>query len=604
MSRKSRTTHLAYENVEGYPRPASLPPLSELESYIQEYADQARISRRAARFLFRLSGFDRRLEQLQRDPLLYETALRDVPARFMISNAIMFSATAVLRDEEESPAPLDRAARLVAAARSFYLDLLAARIPPDAFRGAPLEMGQYRNLFSTCNYPSGACMNIYKSPEDSYIVAAANGCYFKLPLPLVEGRVDLPSLHAGLETVVAEAHKEAADASPGALSAAAPIQRVVGFSLLRFRPQNRAALEILANAFLVLCLDLQSSPADEEEACRLAQSGNLDNRWYLASNQIVVYANAKASIVFSYICGIDGNVMTRFTADIRRRALQLATSDATKGNAPATRPERMRFSIPAWLARWAHASCRGMLADERALFRIRDWGGESLLRRGLRLDSVFNIAMMMAAEKIAGRPPVYVELLTMAKYRYRGLGDSLPWSPAVSRLADPAFDAERGEEAAETLRQALEAHRQALRRDRERFNLSDLLSLHLALSAPWRWPLIVFTLMKLMSSIDVIVSFPQPSEDIDVVGRIGVRLFARLFCMHYETSAESISVAFMPSQGRSVPNREVFAAFEESLRKIVRIAGLLPEAESQPRIRLEEVDASRMTEKSTDAVPS
>lgn len=602
MRRTSRTTHLAYETVEGYDRPASLPPVDTLESYLQEYIGQTRFPGRVARFLFRLSGFDRRIEQLRNDPAFFEHALRDVPTRFMIFNPIMFSATAVLRDEEPAPTALDRAARLIAAARSFYSDLLEVTLPVDSFRGAPMEMGQYRNLFSTCNYPSGACMGIYKSTDDSYIVVAARGYFYRLPLPLVEGHVDLACLRSALETIAAETGCAKTEVSPGALSAGALLQRMAGFSILRLRPRNRESLEILANAFLVLCLDLDSSPVDEEEACRLAQSRNRDNRWYLASNQIVVSANAKASIVFSYICGIDGNVMTRFSSEVRRRAVDLISSPGKDAPSPAVSPQRLRFSVPAGIARWADSSCRILLSDERTLFRIRHYGGESLLRRGLRLDSVFNLAMMMAAEKIAGRPPVYVELLTMAKYRYRGLGDSQPWSPAVSRLVDPAFDADRVAEAAAVLRQALDAHRQALRRDRERFNLSDLFSLHMALSALWRWPLIIATQMKMMTSIDVIVSFPAPSYDIDVVGRIGVRLFARLFCLHYETSAEEISVAFMPSQQRSVPNPAAFAAFEESLHKVVRIAQLLPEVEDTSRIRIEPTTASRIGEKTSEEI--
>jgi hypothetical protein len=585
MTRPSRTTEMAYEQIAGYAPPAALPPLDEVEAYVREYAAQTRISIRAARWLFRVSGMDRRVEQLRGDPADYEHALRDVPARIMVSNALMFSATAVLRDEDPAPDPLDRAARLIAAARSFYADLLAARLPADTFHGAPMEMGQYRNLFSTCNYPSGACLEIYKSQEDSYFVVVVNGCFYKVAFPA--DAADWSALRGSLAAIAADAQTASGVVSPGPFSAAAPPQRAIGFTLLRMQSQNRDSLEVLANAFLVLCLDLDSRPADEEEACRLSQSRNRHNRWYLSSNQMVVFGNAKTAITFSYICGIDGNVMTRFSSEVRRRALQLAASGPDRKPAPVAAPERLRFAVPAALARWADDSCRGLLSDDRVLFRIRDWGGEELLRRGLHLDSVFNIAMLMAEERLAGRRPVHVELLTMAKYKYRGLGDAVPWSPAVSRLADPACDAASGKAAAETLCEAMDAHRRAIRAGRERFNLSDLFSLHLALSPLWKWPPIVFALMNFMSSIDVIVSFPHPSEDIAVVGRIGVRLLTRLFSLHYETSAEEISVAFMPAFTRGVPPQKAYEAFEESLQKVVRIAKLLPEKEDTSRIRVE-----------------
>jgi hypothetical protein len=604
MRRSSRTNQTAFERVEGYPQPEALPPLDDLESYIREYSAWTHVSRPAARFLLRASGFARRLEQLRLDSALYERALRDVPARLMVSNAIMFSATIVMRDEEPEPEPLDRAARLLAAARSFYDDLLSARLPADTFHGAPTEMGQYRNLFSTCNYPSGACLEIYKSTDDSYIVVATKGYFYRLPILEAGVPRNVPALRAALKAIAADANGSARAVSPGAFSAAAPFHRAAGFTLLRLHPRNRESLDLLANAFLVLCLDLDEKPSDEEEACRLAQCGNRDNRWYLASNQVVVFGNGKASVTFSYICGIDGNVMTRFGSEVRRRALQLAGSPADGRSFSPQVPERIRFSIPAGLARWADSSCRGLLSNERALYRIRDWGGEDLVRRGLRLDSVFNIAMMIAEERLCGRPPVHVELLTMAKYRYRGLGDAAPWSPAVSRLANPAFDAGRGKEAVDTLQEALEAHHQALRVGRERFNLSDLFSLHMALSAPWQWPLIIFAQLKLMSSIDVIVSFPHPTEDILVVGRIGVRLLTRLFSLHYEASAKEISVAFMPAMTNGAPVKKAFRIFEESLQKVVGIARLLPETENKTQIRIEKILLPGLAERSTDKLAS
>jgi len=587
MHRPSRTDQMAFEQVMGYPQPEKLPPLGTLESYLSEYAAMAHVPPSAARFLFAVSGFSRRLEQLQRDPGFYERSLRDVPARMMVSNALMFSATTVLTDEDPEPNPIDRAARMLAAARSFYADLLSARLPGDTFRGAPTEMGQYRNLFSTCNYPSGLCTGIYKSTDDSYIVVAARGNFYKLAIGGKDTPLEPALLRAALEAIAADAQARTGAVSPGALSAAAPPQRLAGFTLLRRNARNRESLEVLANAFLVLCLDLDDKPADAEEACRLAQSRNRDNRWYFSSNQIVLFGNGKASIVFSYICGIDGNVMSRFTSEIRRRSMQLREPAAGPVEASAPPPERLPFSIPAGLVRWADRSCLGMLSDDRVLYRIHDWGGRGLVRRGVRLDSVFNIAMMMAEERLTGRPPVHVELLTMAKYRYRGLGNAIPWSPAISWLADPEFDAELGRVAVGTLREALEAHHRALQEGRERFNLSDLLSLNLALAAPWQILPTMVALMKYMSSIDVIVSFPHPSEDVSVVGRIGVRLLTRLFSLHYETSPETISVAFMPSFSNAVAPQKAFAMFEESLRKIVRICQLLPETEGAPLIRIE-----------------
>ena len=481
------------------------------------------------------------------------------------------NATSVLKDEEQTPDALDRAVRLVGAARSFYTDLLVGQIGVDCFRDAPLEMGQYRNLFSTCLYPRGMCFEIYKPLLDAYIVVTSRGWYFKVDLPLVAGQIDRAALRYALEEVVAAARALPPANSPGAISAAALPPRTAGLITLRSRAQNRVALDTLANAFLVLCLDLASLPTDEEQACRLAQCGNLENRWHLASQQIVVFGNSKAAIVFSYVAGIDGNVMMRYSTELRRRALNLSMDLQDSGSVFSDHLRPLHWQIPSWVDRQARSSAYSVLVAERALYRFSNWSGSRLTASGFRLDAIFNVALLMAAQKLAGRRPHYIELLTMAKYRNCGLGNAMPWSPAISQLVDPALNP-HSPEAATALQAAVNAHAEALRHGRKHLNIMDILSLQLALAPAWRKPVALFTMLQFIKRVDVIVSSPRASEEIDIVGRLGVALPVNLFSLHYEIHDEDLSLAFMPGQSRPFSNAEIAAVFKECLDRIVAIA--------------------------------
>jgi hypothetical protein len=570
MKLRSRTRHLVYETIESLPQPAELPPVETLSYYLDEYVRETGTTTRQARWWFRLSGLNRLIERLRRDQEYLDTTLKDTPARFTIGQAITMNATGVLKDDVGTSDPLDRAVRLVGAARSFYADLLSGQIEVDRFRDAPLEMGQYRNLFSTCLYPRGACFQIYKSPLDAYIVVVVSGWYFKVDLPLVDGQVDLAALRFKLAEVVTAAQDLPAAQSPGILSAATPLPRAAGLTALRGYAPGRESLETLANAFFVVCLDLDSAPVNEEEACRAAQCGNLANRWHLASQQIVVFGNAKAAVVFSYVAGIDGNVMTRFCSEVVQRAARFPQVPPVSGPNGHV-PQPLRWKVPGWAVRWAAASVRPVLADDQGLYRFSDWGGTRLVEAGFRLDAIFNVALMMAARSLVMRPIHYFELLTLAKYRNSGLGSAFPWSPAVERLVDPALDL-HSDAAVTALQAAFAAHAEAIRQGRRQLSLMDLLSLQLALAPVWQKPWILIAVIRLITRIDVIVSSPRNSDEIAIIGRLGITLPVRLFSVHYEIHDETISLAFMPGAARPFTNAQIAAAFKDALDTIVAVA--------------------------------
>jgi hypothetical protein len=219
-----------------------------------------------------------------------------------------------------------------------------------------------------------------------------------------------------------------------------------------------------------------------------------------------------------------------------------------------------------------------VMVSERGLYRFPDWG--RLPESGFRLDAVFNVALMMAAQKLAKRPPYYLELLTLAKYRNCGLGDASPWSPAITRLIDPALDLNSAE-AADALRDALEAHAQALRKGRKMVNFMDIVSLQTVLAPIWQKPLALYLMLRFAMQLDVIVSSPHASDSIAIIGRIGIALPIRLFSVHYEIHEHEISLAFMAGAKRPFTYAEIAATFKECLDRVVSIANQSRELESE-----------------------
>lgn len=320
MNDRERTNDL-YEIIPGYPKPPliPLPDSDELDNPEELGLKNHFISRLILSFAKKMLGFDAFYKEFSAnpEPVLRRSDLRE-PGLF----TPVISATLALKDEPGVNDPFTRAAKLILGARTLYHDITTARLKPDIHRDQILEMGQYPNLFSTCQVVDGRTARIFKSTENSQITVIANGQIYILKVWSANKYLSVKQLRAALEHISLDA-QYLTGYSPGILTAASNKTQFRAFKKLRKAATNRDSLEIIKHSFLTICLDLNEQPVDYAEAARMIHSGNYTNRWFHSSLQIVVFRNAKAGIICNFSTYLDGNTMVRAAAEIYCRSTEI-----------------------------------------------------------------------------------------------------------------------------------------------------------------------------------------------------------------------------------------------------------------------------------------
>ena len=117
-----------------------------------------------------------------------------------------------------------------------------------------------------------------------------------------------------LQSIAASAREESIgdeSLTPAIITSVSDRTQAKLFSQIRGHRINEQSLEIMKHTFLVLCLDLDSRPANAQEIAQFSHIGNLNNRWWHSSLQLVVFGNSQAAAIGSFSAYIDGNVMMR-----------------------------------------------------------------------------------------------------------------------------------------------------------------------------------------------------------------------------------------------------------------------------------------------------
>jgi hypothetical protein len=566
-----RTADLAYERAGGYPEPRDLPPLLEAGEYRRRFVAMSGLPGRLAGALFDRAGIADFAQRLRNDPDEYDRLLRTEDIRWSPFPLPTLNACTVAADDPACPDPLARAARLVAAARSFHRELHAGTLEPDAFPGGPLEMGQYANLFGTCLYPGGSCSRVFKAPDSRHIAVLARGRVFRVDLPEADGTVDATALEGALRRVA----ELSATASPersaaGWLTVADQPRRAALVAAARLLPGNRAALEAIARSFLVLCLDLDARPGTLAETARQVHVGDPGNRWYLASWQIVVCGNGKAGFIVSFPCGLDGNVVMRFSAELASRS----RSFAPRGPGPAAKVRPLDLALPPGAEILARRNLDGVLAGEPCTFEIRDLGNRRLAAAGLKPDAAFNLALIATLRRALGSSPAVLEHVTLARYRGMGLSMAPVTTPQAVTLADfLAGDGADREIGSRLLAAAQAAHMAALSAARKALPLRVLTMLRLR-EAGWTGrPFAGLVAAATAGRPEVIVSQPGPRPQVVAVGRPGVRLpYVRHLGLHYQLRDDSILLIFMPGIDSDLRSADLAMSLERDLRRLLDLA--------------------------------
>ncbi|KAI0253487.1 acyltransferase ChoActase/COT/CPT [Lactifluus subvellereus] len=347
---------------------------------------------------------------------------------------------------ENDPTPsrgtqLARAASLVISSLGFIHDLRTGVLDPDRVRGIPLDMDQYRRLFSTARIPTDHGCKMETASESRHIVVLRRGQFYWFDvldehnLPLLTEREVLRNLQA----IVADADKlPTSEVARNALGVLTTENRKVWSGLRAALSQDRrnaACLRVIDHALFVVCLD-DAAPDDLAELCgnflcgtyRLVggvQVGTCTNRWY-DKLQIIVTAGGAAGINFEHT-GVDGHTVLRFAADVFTEGLMLLArsinpSAPTLFHAPAIKPHARRSSHATHVApkklEWALESAPELRAGIRfaetrlsdlicqndcAALEFRGYGKIFITTHGFSPDAFLQMAFQAAYFGLYGR---------------------------------------------------------------------------------------------------------------------------------------------------------------------------------------------------------
>lgn len=603
-----------YELLPSYPQPplVPVPRPEDMDSLLSELGQpRGSLARRITDVTLKLTGFYPWLETL---PEHIETLQRRHNLRLPGLETPVISATLALADDPRPLSPLARAATLILGVRSFYRDLMTGALPPDTYRGQPLEMGQYPNFFSTSQVIQGNVVRLYKSRHTSTVNVLVGGRFYLLDIGAADGGPDAEPSVAELEAALAEIVRQAQEEpraqeerSPGVLTCASgPTQRRA-FAQLQQNPVNRASLHSLRHTFFTLCLDLDDQPATLEEAALIAHSRNQDNRWFHASFQLVVFGNARACGICNFTAYLDGNVMMRGAAEIQRRAAKVTAEavttqeDLALGSGGFSRPEtaeavttkirRLQWQVPEPLLAQARRDLETMLdrTAQPATFEIPGFGRQFFAQHGVEAVPTFILALQMTGDRLVGRPARITQFLSMSRYRCTDLATAVISGPQVLRFAE----AMRGEavEAATTkdtkatdlralLQAAIAEQAQIARQARRFLPLPVIFNLFLRSrrgAARFWVELLLWARLVLLRKLrvaplqerEVLVSHPEIYPEVPIVGRPGVRLpYVKYFGLHYQIMADRIVITMMPGVRWQVPNTQLIQELTASLHRI------------------------------------
>ncbi len=554
-----------------------LAPISSAEARRRYGVGPGWLSDLVFRVGFELSGFGRftRMPAEELEPLLDRTDFRDFYAPLAVS------ATLVLADDPSRRKMVERAASLIDATRRYRDDLFAGRIEQDVSRGQPLEMGLYPNMFSTSLEFLGGAFVLRKRPDlDRVGVLCRSNAYV---VDFSGTDADIGRIIATLEQILADSEPATTDPVPGVVTAAAPDSGgAAAFEALLDSPVNAASVGMLADCSFVVCLEPDQSPTELADVAFLTHVGDLDNRWFHSTLQLVVFDGGSAAALCNFRSWLDGNAMVRGAATIQSSARATFTPSV----ADPLEFVRLDWETEGLDLGAVRADVERRTSDDVPFSVHMEGVGRHLLRApGLSPVMVFTLAVAVAATRLSGRVPNMYQAATMADRRGVGVEFASVTTPAVVDFV-VALVSGREAEATSLLRPAVESQMAELDAVRSELQFeTQLLLFHQGTHRyRHRWShrieqLTIKALARLgawqRSDADIRMSHPTIRDELSYLGRPGARMHqSAMFSLHYQLAPDAANMTIAPGLDWSVGTAE----FWETLRQAVDDVGAIVRA--------------------------
>ncbi|KAH7014276.1 uncharacterized protein B0I36DRAFT_397789 [Microdochium trichocladiopsis] len=240
---------------------------------------------------------------------------------------------------EQTHTQATRAALLTTALMDFRTATVRHEVEPQWFFGKPSCNSQLRWLFDACREPAVG-KDVMRLYEDSrHVAVLSKGRLFKVMLVGEDGEmVSFDRLRATYDAIV-NTTRGGHDEWTGILTSDqrdswAEIRK----ACMAHSAANAEYIQTVETAIFLLCLD-EGSPDTDPEQVRQAWFGDGFNRWSDKTNQVIVSANGKSSVILEHGM-LDGMTSWRFSERIQQAInsapSQLVTSDSSVGDDGAT----------------------------------------------------------------------------------------------------------------------------------------------------------------------------------------------------------------------------------------------------------------------------
>ena len=570
---------ISHERISGYPL-AALAPVDTASAYIEELIQQSPPIPWAKKFLFRMwgryGGVNHFLNKL-RDEKLSEPYLRKVDYRRCSLPPMSVCASMVFDDDASKTDQATRAASLVHSALRFQDDLLSGRLEPDKFRHDPGEMGQYPNLFSTCMVSSGAATRIHKSTKNNHIVVLCRSRQYKVKVRDGGNTVTAEQIRHCFNSVLKIAEQSESGSRASLISNADMRYRAEVEALVQSDPDNRTSMELLNNAIFIVCLDHQS-PRDDVEASVLTHGKNYLNRWFHASQQLVIFTNGRAGCVINFRCYVDGNVQTRTMSEVVGRAKHMTfAADVPDAKIPM---EPLKWNLEKDsddLLDRVEKVVQDNLCMHNPLHRIEGIGREVFKTCGVRPDAAFTFALTCAGKRVWGKTPNVQQAVSMS--RYRGVPVTFPMitTQRVYETVDAlATQPLKGNIDARQLIQLLEDQVEYVRNWRRKLPYTTWLPWMFKTTTPFK-RFLMFNVLRqvnpyLAPDTHLAISHPAARTGVNYLGRPGVCSDVVEFStIHYYLFDRRIDMVFAPSTRSRDQLPEFVAEVERCVREVLAV---------------------------------
>lgn len=383
------------------------------------------------------------------------------------------------RGEEMGVERAELAARVVQTVLEFYKDVRAGVLEQDLWKGQPLSMDQYEDIFGMTRIPGKKMDKNIRSFSD-WITVICNGHIFRQRVLDDNGEL-FPG--EGLARSFASIMAAGEEPEPFPLAALTCLPRSEWACLRKNLMKDTAvkrAVESVEKSLFVLCLD-RSGPMSDEALSKEILCGAPGNRWFDKSLQLIVLGNGRIGINFEH-SRRDGTPMGRFVRYICHGTKRDSLASGEAPPAEEITPE-------------AGSDLQETVTDAKqkasslfrktcfSLIRFGDFGRDRIKELGVSPDGFLQTSLFLAQKRAWGNVRSVFESVMLRQFRQGRTEGLRPYNDGTKEFLDlmAKKNSDRSECAA-ALRNALNTHKSRISQCMNGEGIDGILGLLLAIA--------------------------------------------------------------------------------------------------------------------------